>query len=98
MGRKDRKLYHAKKSAATSATTNTKEYHAPTDGLEDQFFTFGKSKDASKFEVGKENWSNTLPHRPRTMELMMHGPLRPRRSRFTSNQMSLLSQLNSSTI
>ena len=54
MGRKDRKFYHAKKSAATSATTSTSEYHAPTVSLEDQVFTIGKAKDASKLENVKE--------------------------------------------
>ena len=62
MGRKDRKFYHAKKSAVTSDTKITTEYRSPTVGLEDQFFTFGKTKDAAKFEVVKEelgkNFSN----------------------------------------
>ena len=54
MGRKDRKFYHAKNSAATSDTTSTTEYRAPTVGLEDHVFTFGKGRDATKFEVVKE--------------------------------------------
>ena len=62
MGRKDRKFYHAKKSAATSDTKSTTEYRSLTVGLEDQVFTFGKTKDAAKFEVVKEelgkNFSN----------------------------------------
>ena len=49
MGRKYRKFYYAKKLAATYATTSTTEYRAPTVGLEDQVFTFGKAKDISKF-------------------------------------------------
>ena len=54
MVRKDRNFYHAKKSAATSATTSTTDYRYPTVGLEDQIFIFGKAKDASKLEVVKE--------------------------------------------
>ena len=54
MGRKDRKLDHAKKSAATFSTTSMNEYRAPTLVLEDQVFTFGKAKYAAKFEVVKE--------------------------------------------
>ena len=56
MGRPNIQLYHAKKpsSAAASATTRTTEYCAPTVGLEDQVFTFAKVKDATKFEVVKE--------------------------------------------
>ena len=54
MGRKDRKFYYAKKSAETSASMSTTEYHTPTVGLEDQVFNFGKEKDAAKFEVVKE--------------------------------------------
>ena len=42
-------FYHAKKSAATSATTSITEYRDPTFGLEDQVFTFGKAKDTAKF-------------------------------------------------
>ena len=49
MGRKDIKFYHAKKSSTTSATTSMTEYPAPTVGLEDQVFTFGKDKDAARF-------------------------------------------------
>ena len=33
---------------------STTEYCAPTVGLEDHIFTFGKVKDAAKFEVVKE--------------------------------------------
>ena len=54
MGRKDRNFYHAKNLAVTYSTTSTTEYRAPTVGLEDQVFTFGKAKDATKFEVVKE--------------------------------------------
>ena len=56
MGRNNRKLYHAKKPAAAEASDNTSttDYRAPTFGLEDQFFTFGKAKYAAKFEVVKE--------------------------------------------
>ena len=49
MNRKDGNFYHTKKLAATSANTSTTEYRAPTVDLEDQVFTFGKSKDAAKF-------------------------------------------------
>ena len=54
MGRKYRKFYHAKKPATTSDTMRTTEYRVPTVSLEDQVFTFGKAKDAAKFEVVKE--------------------------------------------
>ena len=54
MGRKDRNFYHAKILAATYSTTSTTEYRAPTVGLEDQVFTFGKAKDAAKFEDVRE--------------------------------------------
>ena len=33
---------------------STTDYRAPTIGLEDQFFTFGKTKGAAKFEFVKE--------------------------------------------
>ena len=49
MGRKDRNFNHAKKLAATSATTITMEYYVPNVGLEDQVLTFGKAKYAAKF-------------------------------------------------
>ena len=54
MGRKDKKLDHAKKSAETFSTTSMNEYRAPTFVLEDQVFTFGKAKYAAKLEVLKE--------------------------------------------
>ena len=54
MGRKDRKIYHAKKLSVTSTTTSTPEYCAPTVGLEDQVFNFGKAKDSAKLKVVKE--------------------------------------------
>ena len=54
MGRKYRKFYHAKKSAATSDNASTTEYSSPTVGLQDQIFTFGKAKDSAKFKVLKE--------------------------------------------
>ena len=54
MGRKDRKFYHANKSAAASATTSTTNYRAQTVGLEDRVFKFVKAKYAAKFEVVKE--------------------------------------------
>ena len=37
-----------------SATTSMTKYCALTVGLEDVIFTFGKAKDAVKFEVVKE--------------------------------------------
>ena len=56
MGIPNRKFYHAKNTAAATASTNTNttEYWAPTIGLEEQLFTFGKAKDAAKFEILKE--------------------------------------------
>ena len=54
MSRKDRKFYHTKKLAATSATASTTEYRAPTDGIQDQVFTSVKEKYAAKFKVVKE--------------------------------------------
>ena len=54
MGRKDTKFHHSKKLDTASATTSTTEYRAPTVGLEDQVFTFGKAKDAAKFEDVRE--------------------------------------------
>ena len=54
MSRKDRKFYHAKKSAATSDTKITTEYRALNVGLEDPVFTFGKTKCVAKFEVAAE--------------------------------------------
>ena len=50
MGIPNRKFYYSKKTAAAadSATNSTKDYRAPTVGLEDQVVTFGKAKDAAK--------------------------------------------------
>ena len=98
MSRKDRNFYQAKNLAATSATTSTTDYSAPTVGLEDQVFTYGKAKDAAKFEVAKEELGKNLLPIPVTMELMLNGPLRPQSIPFISNQMSLLSPLYSFTI
>ena len=56
MSRPEIMFYHAKKpaAAAVSDTTIKIEYCAPTVGLEDQVLTFGKAKDASMFEIVKE--------------------------------------------
>ena len=59
MGRKGRgsgNFYHAKRSAAAvpASTTSTNDCRAPTVGLEDILFTIGKTKDAARFEVVKE--------------------------------------------
>ena len=58
MGRKARNgnFYHAKRSASAvpATTTSANEYRAPTVGLEDLVFTIGKTKDAARFEVVKE--------------------------------------------
>ena len=60
MRRKDKKFYHAKKLAATSATTIKMEYYAPNVGLEDQVLTFGKAKYAAKLEIVKEKLGKTF--------------------------------------
>ena len=73
MGRKGRgndNLYHAKRSAAAApaSSASTNDYRAPTIGLEDMISTIGKTKDAVRFAVVKEeldkhfatqSWSDT---------------------------------------
>ena len=59
MGRKGQgsgNFYHAKRSAAAvpASTTSTNDYRGPIVGLEDLVFTIGKTKDAARFEVVKE--------------------------------------------
>ena len=46
--------YHDKKSAVTSDILSTTQYCAPTVGLEDNIFTFGKTKDTAKFKLVKD--------------------------------------------
>ena len=56
MGIPNKKFYLANNPAASAAsdTTITTEYRAPNLGLEDQVFTFGKEKDATKLAIAKE--------------------------------------------
>ena len=56
MSRPNINFYHAKKPAAAVAyaTTSTAQHRAPTVGLDNQVSTFGKAKDASMFEIVKE--------------------------------------------
>ena len=56
MSRPNINFYHAKKPAAAVAyaTTSTAQHRAPTVGLDNQVSTFGKAKDAAKFENFKE--------------------------------------------
>ena len=54
-GRGGRGYYPRRPAAAVPAnSTVTNEYRAPTAGLEDMVFTIGKTKDAARFEVVKE--------------------------------------------
>ena len=55
-GRGDGNLYHAKRLAAVASASSagTNDYCAPTVCLEDMVFTIGKTKDAARFEVMKE--------------------------------------------
>ena len=54
-GRGGRGYYPRRPAAAVPAnSTATNEYRAPTAGLEDMVFTIGKTKDAARFGVVKE--------------------------------------------
>ena len=62
MGRPKIKVYQAKNPdvAADYSTTSMTEYCAPTVGLEDHVFTFGKAKYAAKLEIVKEKLGKTF--------------------------------------
>ena len=54
-GRGGRGYYPRRPAVAVPAnSTVTNEYRAPTAGLEDMVFKIGKTKDADRFEVVKE--------------------------------------------